>query len=122
MENDPDDEFIPHPTTVAKLRADLLGLEDSLNNRILTLQALELALQDHLRYRKNIIAYIKRLQAIKFADLSANINMQIVKRDKATEEIGDHLDMMEETRESILNVVHGRTCTQVELAFAEGRV
>lgn len=121
MENDPDDEFIPHPTTVAKLREDLLKLEDSLNNRILTLQALELALQDHLRYRKNTIMHIERLQAIKFADFSVNINQLIVQRDKATEEIREYLDMMEETRKGILNVVHGRTCTQVELAFAEGR-
>lgn len=118
MEND---EFTPHPSTVAKLTADLLMLEDSLNSNILTLQALELALQDHLRYRKNIIVYIKRLQAMKFADFSFNINNLIVKKDKATEKISEYLEMMEDARISILNVVHERTCMQVELAFAEGR-
>lgn len=124
MDGDSDDEFIPHPGTIAKIQASIAQINDHYANELLTFQAISLALQDHLRYRKNIIADIKQLQGPNSTapsmelTLSATITKLMAQKNRETEEIAELVVGMENVRARILEAIHERACLHAELAFA----
>lgn len=124
MDGDSDDEFIPHPGTIARIQTNIARLNDLYANELLTFQAISLALQDHLRYRKNIIADIKQLQGPNSTapsmelTLAANITKLMAQKSRETEEITKLVVGMENVRAIILEAIHERACLHAELAFA----
>lgn len=130
MDGDSDDEYIPHPGTIARIQGFIADLDAYYASELLTLQAIELSLHDHLRYRRNIIADIKRLQdgkseeagsAVALVTSDAGISKLVAQRNKETEEIAELVAGMARVRASIMRSVHERTCLRAELAFAQGR-
>lgn len=124
MDGDSDDEFIPHPGAIAKIQTNIAQLNDLYAHELLTLQAISLALQDHLRYRKNIITDIKQLQGPNSTapstepTLAASITKLMAQKSKETEEIAELVAGMEHVKARILEAIHERACLHAELAFA----
>lgn len=125
MDGDSDDEYIPHPGTIARIQGFIADLDAYYASELLTLQTIELSLHDHLRYRRNIIADIKRLQDGKTEEAgsaAAGIAKLVAQRNKETKEISGLVAGMARVRASIMRSVHERTCLRAELAFAQRRL
>lgn len=127
MDGDSDDEYIPHPGTITRIQGFIADLDAYYSSELLTLQTIDLSLHDHLRYRRNIIADIKRLQDGKTEEAGsavasdAGIAKLVARRNKETEEIAELVAGMARVRASIMRSVHERTCLRAELAFAQRR-
>lgn len=124
MDGDSDDEFIPHPGTITKILTSIADLDNIYAHELLTFQAISLSLQDHLRYRKNIIADIKRLQSPDNTapstelTLTASINKLMAQKSRETEEIAELVAGMDRVRARILDSIHEQACLHAELEFA----
>lgn len=124
MDGDSDDEFIPHPGTITKIHTNIADLDNIYAHELLTFQAISLSLQDHLRYRKNIIADIKRLQSPDNTapstelTLTASINKLMAQKSRETEEIAELVAGMDRVRARILDSIHEQACLYAELEFA----
>lgn len=142
MDSDSDDEFIPHPGTVARITGNILHLDNLRGSLLAIFQDLDLALQDLLWYRADIIKDIKQLQhnrgddedtddAVVMASSSTapyalvvyntEIGKLRAKKELVSEDIASIVMRMESVRTSVLNLIHERTCLQVELALANER-
>lgn len=142
MDSDSDDEFTPHPSTVARITGNILQLDNLRGSLLAIFQDLDLALQDLLWYRADINKDIKQLQHNRGDDedtddtaavassstapyalvvYNTEIGKLRAKKELVSEDIASIVMRMDSVRTSVLNLIHERICLQVELALANER-